>query len=128
MTTPVSPQGQGVTELMERLRAHLKQFDHVHGGSTLAPGLVLDDLRTAASLLERYHAALEEAVYAVRNAAGISEWHRLHSSRAFDHQDFSVWAQHWEMMHPVVAEIGRRDDGRARTALGQTGEATDGTA
>jgi hypothetical protein len=54
--------------------------------------------------------ALEEAVYAVRNAAGVSEWHRRYSSRPFDYEDFCVWVDHWALMHPVVTQIASLHD------------------
>jgi hypothetical protein len=56
------------------------------------------------------HKALEEAVYVVRNAAGVSEWHKRYGSRPFDYQDFCVWVDHWTLMHPVVTEIAALQD------------------
>ncbi len=63
-----------------------------------------------AAAYHELHYALEEAVYAVRNSTGVSAWRRLHSTRGFDHEDFCVWAEHWEAMHPVVARMAARDD------------------
>ena len=59
---------------------------------------------------ERLIEALRDAVYAVRNAAGISEWHKRHSSRPFDYEDFRVWADHWQQMYPVVGLIAAIQD------------------
>jgi hypothetical protein len=41
---------------------------------------------------------------------GVSEWHKRHSSRPFDFEDFCVWADHWILMHPIVTEIAALDD------------------
>lgn len=70
--------------------------------------------QAAAEAIKLFRAALGEAVYAIRNAAETSEWHRRHASRPFDHQDFRVWADHWQEMHSVVREFAAKDDARAR--------------
>jgi hypothetical protein len=56
--------------------------------------------------------ALEEAVWALRNAAELSEWHKRHSSRPFDYQDFCVWVEHWVGAHPIVTQIAAHHDRR----------------
>lgn len=57
--------------------------------------------------------ALAEVVYVARNAVGRSEWHRLNSSRPFDYEDFCMWVDHWQLMHPVVAAIAALQDREA---------------
>ena len=65
---------------------------------------------TRASHADPLRRALEEAVYAVRNAAEISAWSRLFGSRGFDHEDFVVWVENWVALHPIVQAVADEQD------------------
>lgn len=62
----------------------------------------------------RVFEALEEAVYAIRNTAGVSQWHALHgwgdAEKTFDFDRFLVWVEHWSLAHPAVAAIAALQD------------------
>lgn len=105
MSASAEPTGLGGSKELEPV----KPSPPLRGAIPSAEDSLLDYDR--AHLLE----ALREAVYAVRNAAGNSEWHRRFSTRPFDHEDFRVWAEHWQLMHPVVTLIAAIQDRDAVT-------------
>lgn len=79
-----------MNDACKRLEAFLKPYSHVHGASTLMPGLTLADLRTVLDALSEMREAMvkaraliglagqkEELNPAAREANGNKAWHLL---------------------------------------------------
>ena len=67
-------------------------------------------------------AALEDAVYVIRNVTCESEWSKRNGWRDPDadvDEDLRCWADHWRSSHESVSEIAARQD--AATTTGETG-------
>ena len=54
--------------------------------------------------------ALRDAVYVIRNRAGLSEWSRRYGQGPVESDDFCIWVEHWMLMHPIVTALGALDD------------------